>query len=67
MKTLEFNQMEEVQGGGFLSGFTCMATICVLASVIAGTAGTAVIAAGYVFAAGCGGLLGLGMASGNFY
>jgi hypothetical protein len=47
MKTLELNQMEELEGGGwsFWAGLTCGATIAALATFSIATAGGAILLA----------------------
>jgi len=66
MKTLELNKMEKLQGGGgFWTAFTCTLTVIAGAAIVAGTGGTGAIVGYYVAGAGCGGLIGEGLATGS--
>ena len=57
MKTLELNQMEELQGDGWLTGLTCGFGIAISAGILLGTAGASaplVAAAAPMIGAACG-------------
>jgi len=76
MKTMELNQMELVNGGdGFFTGLACALAVAASAAVLgagtivtAGALGpTAVLGTAYVAGATCGGLIGWGSASGDWF
>lgn len=54
MKTLELNQMEQVQGGDWMLGFSCVSMVLLAAATTAATVGAGTILAGYAAAAVCG-------------
>lgn len=74
MKNLELNEMEEVSGGAWFTGFSCVLTVAASAAVLgagtvvtAGTAGpAAVMALAYVAGAACGASLGYRGHSGSW-
>lgn len=69
MKKLEINQIDDVIGGdgGFWTSFACVGTLIASGVVIAGTAGAGALPAAYAAGAACGGLIGYGSASGNWF
>ena len=66
MKALELNDLETIQGGGWITGFACALTIAASIGVIGGTGGAAALPAAYVAGAVCGGSIGYGSASGDW-
>ena len=68
MKNLELTQMEEVSGeSSWITGFACGFTIAASVGVILGTAGAGAVLAAYATGAACGGLVGYGLASGDWF
>jgi len=70
MKNLELTQMEHLSGGdtgGIFTGLACGITILAAAGVIAGSGGTAALPAAYIAGAVCGGGIGFGLASGDWW
>lgn len=68
MKTLELQEMENLQGGdGLWTGFACGMTLLAGAGVITATGGAAALPVAYVAGAACGSLLGYGGASGDWF
>jgi len=67
MKTLDLNQMGEIQGeGGFWTAFTCGLGIVAAGAVLAGTGGTGALISAYVAGAACGASFGYAGATGSF-
>lgn len=69
MKKMELSQMENLQGGegGFATGLACGFTIVAAGAFIYGTAGVGAAVAANAAAAACGGLIGWGSASGDWF
>lgn len=69
MKTLNLVEMQNVEAGANGSGtaFACTLTVIASAAFIIGTAGTGAVVAAYASGAVCGGSIGWGLASGNWW
>jgi hypothetical protein len=69
MKKLELNQMENLEGekGGFMTGLSCGLTIIAGAAIITTTFGGGTVIAGMAAGVVCGGSIGWGSASGDWW